>query len=821
MTIQTLKFPRPLINKLNILSTINEKYKYINQTFELLQTYPEMFLSTSINLLYILNMNLSQKQEYMYTIFKSFIESNDLETPSSVLLLSYYAYDLNFNHDKDIPLIEPIFKYLKKAQTLFEESREVYFEGKKFNINELKPIMYQRTGYNYFNYLPYVCFFYTFYINGRPYRFTDDLGTEALQENLYANFENYLATNYKNLAKQLDLPSPDFDIRFKDEFKAMFDVILNIENIKQLRNDFMNHQDILDECVQDQSDLTEEFIYNSYKSNMNKLVEIIVYNTPFKKIYDSFPTFEPVFIDKSIRQLNYQQIKTYLEYALSGGNAPFYYDESLTEHLFKPSEEYPVFTCPFVETQKLKTSISKYINSFETPFISSNIVLKTLTEYILHKFQDNQTDSIFDNYETLTQPEITDIPSIKLCLEDFNGLFQQEIINLVLPALYNLTSKELKVFVNYLFTLSFFKNEIQDIFSFEDLFKKLYHRPVINSCVGCLLLSYFKEFLVQIIQTKKSNFGKLNEDINNDDFERFMYIRFLFNNIFNEENEYTMNLTNKIYDSTIALKICQNQEFRNFVSDSVEEFEKILNDSLMYLVYISGNDDDVDIYSLGGLKLYNKMLDINPFNRSFEFMKQCIGIGSNEYIFKKCIESLKDASIIELLMSSNNTSTIDDIISEYAKKNRHEFLIYDYSISIVDESLQIKPKINNWWLSIDHTKFLKFMFNQIVGNTLPNKIFKSRLINTLDDADKVNEVVENGLEIDKNKIYPVVIKDNSDNYEIVYYQYVGEIQYQSINFVNPKGLKHYILNVDNNYTVWIFSKYFKNLFNTVRNKYKE
>jgi hypothetical protein len=27
--------------------------------------------------------------------------------------------------------------------------------------------------------------------------------------------------------------------------------------------------------------------------------------------------------------------------------------------------------------------------------------------------------------------------------------------------------------------------------------------------------------------------------------------------------------------------------------------------------------------------------------------------------------------------------------------------------------------------------------------------------------------------------------------------------------------------VDNNYTVWIFSKYFKNLFNTVRNKYKE
>ena len=94
-----------------------------------------------------------------------------------------------------------------------------------------------------------------------------------------------------------------------------------------------------------------------------------------------------------------------------------------------------------------------------------------MTEYILHKFQDNQTDSIFDNYETLTQPEITDIPSIKLCLEDFNGLFQQEIINLVLPALYNITSKELKVFVNYLFTLSFFKNEIQDIFSFEDLFK--------------------------------------------------------------------------------------------------------------------------------------------------------------------------------------------------------------------------------------------------------------------------------------------------------------------------------------------------------------
>ena len=813
-------FPRPLINKFNLLSTINEKYKYINQTFELLQTHPELFIDTSINLLYILNMNLSQRSEYLFDAFKSFIQSNELETPSSVILLSWCAYNINFINEHDIPNIEPIFKYLKRATALFNESHEIYFEGKKFNISELKSIMYQRTGYNYFDILPYICFFYTFYINSRPYRFTDDLGTEALQENLYANFENYLATNYKNLAKQLDLSSPDFDIEHINEFKSMFDVILNVENIKQLRNDFMNYQNILDECVEDQSVLTEDFIYNSYKDNMNKLIEIIVYNNPFKPIYDSFPTFEPMYVDKSIRQLNVQQVKTTLEYALSGGDKPFFYDNTLTESLFVPTSEHPVFTCPFVENQKLKSGITKYINSFDRPFLSSNFTLKTLVEFIISKFTTNQEESIFDNYETLTQPQITDIPTIKLTLEDFNGLYQQELLNLILPALYNINTTEIKPLIDYLFTIPFFKTEINDILTFEDLFKKLYHRPVINSCVGCLLFSFFSEFLKSIIDTFKNNFTNFN--ITETNISNFMYIKFLLNNVFRPDipNDYILTLTNKIYDTTISLKLTQNRDFTYFVSECIKEFEKILNDSKMYLVYLSGNDDDVDIYSLGGVKLYNKMLDINPFNRSYEFMKATIGITAEEFIFKWCINDLKDPSIIDLLLSSNNTTTIDDIISEFARKSKHEFNIFDYSVSIIDGKLKIVPKVNNWWLNVSHSRFLKFMFRQTTSNYLNTKVFKSRMINTLEKITSVNDVFVDNLETN-NSPHPVIIKDNSDLYEIPMYQYIGEINHYPLNFVNPKGFKHYIFKIDDNYIIWIFSKYYPNLFNNVKDKYKE
>ena len=769
------KFPQPIISKMSIISTVQEKYKYLNKTLELLQQQPDMFEKVAEPFLYMLNMNTCLKQETIFDIFKFFIQSKEFETTSILTLMAYFLKKFN-NFD----LFEPSLKGIKRGFDLFQNNLSVYYNNTQYNFREFEPISYTVAGYNIWELIPYYGYIATFYINGRPYRFTDDMGTEALQENLYASLEAYLAGHYKKLFEDLQLKEvPDLNnspaLRLK--FKNMLTVALAADNMIQLRNDFMMKQDILDECVENQNELSDDYLYQSFQINMNKLVELLVEFNPFKKYFDKFPTFEPMIIDKAIRDLNIDKLLKVTEYCVTGGNAKFMFDKNFEETLFNSEQ----FLTSFIGTQTLKTNIDYFKQCFKNkPFSSANVYAKMLTAFIRKRFVQQQ-ESIF---ETLETPDISGVPmQISLTLDDFVEDSQDEILSLFLPSLFNDAAKEMNIFVNFMYTNNAqFKFDVDAILRFENLFKKIYSRPAIPTCISTYFLSFLKDYVMNYIKTYEV--GKIPS-----------YISFVLN------YDPIETLMNNIYDFMIGVKICKLDEYAKFVNLCEADLDKYLLSSKCYTVYVKSNNDSSELYSIGGRKLYDKMLDINPFNRGYEFIKQILGTTEDLEIIHVMTTQFNDPTTISILSASTNQDTIIDIVNNYANqvKNKQEDIIQNYSFEVTKDN-QLKPimKVLTYWTVLDYISVLKYAFEQITGNYISDMVVSREIVSSSTKEPKVGFIGSS----------PVMLQESgSDTYMIPKYKYVSEWFDARLNFVNPNGYKLIQFNLDkDNMSIFLFTK---------------
>lgn len=693
------------LDKLSFVNT-SSNYKYIDVIFDLLQKHPELFKSTASNLLYILNLGTNYKQDVLYDMFKEFIyvkpsiNSRNLITTAYPILFSYYLYQ-----NKVLNNYEPTLETLNKVLEEFKLSPIVYCNKKQFKLDELKPICFTTSGFNFNEFMLYYAYYITYLIYGKPYRFYDEIGSNSALGPMLNSLDNYISSCLKLLAKSTQLTVNDYNIyntfssnNQLDKLQDTLDSMLSFDSIIKVQQTELNKTDeLLTECYQSQVTLSYDYLKSKFNDVTDNLVKITVENCIFNQIYDHIPVFtstDIIFSTGSNRVINIDNLNEVLEYVLSGSNSIVKID---SVYQFRPVQS------DGTKTNSVETKLKRYNNCFNVPYITSNIILKALTAYIKQQINNIQDSFIDSNIHNTTDITIDDTV--------FTSKLYQEVSRFILNGLN---------FDNKSFIDSFMKyysqtEDYKQLLLVSNVYSKIYEQDVRAYTLNIYLMSYIKQMLYSVVTNQIKSINLIDYITNTDiDVTKLEFI----------------------YDTLVSFGICQLDDFSEFVSKCIDDFNKLITSHNVYNVYVSGNVDLSSIYSIGGIELYNQMLDVNPFNRGYAFVSSVYGTTELiDYVTLK-LSSFKDSSLIELLENSDSTETIINIVKMYNqelvyKPDSNLITLLDYTISdVTNDVITIKKhNIPFYNLNINGITIveylLKYSFNQIRGNYC-NETFRSK-----------------------------------------------------------------------------------------------
>lgn len=851
-------YPRMLLNKHSFIAT-NSNFRHIGLIVDLLQEHPEMFTDTATTLLYVLNLGTNYKQDILYSIFKSFIyqdyatskdikamnvqtvspTENIIVADSIPTLFTYYLLK-NKVYKPFEPSLELVYNSLKE----FENNPDVYYNNKKYRISEIKPLFYNLAGFNFTEFLINYAYYTTYLIYGRPYSFYDEIGSSSAAKGLLSDIDAYFEGLLKLLTKDTQIPINSYSAQelyanyvTADQLKALqgcLNKMLDFEEIIKLRNREMNKtSELLDENYRNQNELTQDFIKTQFLMVLDNLIKIGIEENPFTKVLEKIPMFIPtdlIYSSGASRPINFDELIDITMYAISGGKSEFKIDSNqFYRQVFKAEgSESSKNVIIFEEQsdkpakQELKSKINTYNRCMKIPFSNSDIILKMLGAYIKQKFIAQQ-DSFMDTPEIgmdITEP-------IKIDHTDFNDyVFKQTLENYLLGFWYDNKSAINTVLKGLLESDKLFKEEFNDIINMCYISEKVYGSKPKAMILSIYLLSWLKDAIELYIKTY--NFEKGLTFIGN--FNRFKYMNYLTHIIVNLGNTQEANVRIlKIYDMLISTAFTQTDEYARFVNITETDFDKYLMNSILQNVYISGNTDMCELYSIGGINMYNKMLDPNPFNRGYAFMSDIYGTSENiEYVKNMCA-FFKDKSLIDLITDNVDVETIYTVMKRYARDYalKHPFNLNNYNITLkkLEDSeiseIQFEQKNMIDWIDLkmpnSETYIFEFLldyaFNQIVGKTHDNefrskelKVLESGILNA-NSLETINKISYTSLDSSDKKEIPVDLSSTANIYSLPVLKYIGEWQNIKCNFVNPTGtklIKFDLLGYDHKYNMCIF-----------------
>lgn len=772
--------PRPLVTKLSVTSVLQSRYQYISLTLDLFQNYPELFKTTATTLIYILNININYKPEVIYQMFETLLTSSPIlgqkeaenilenslgseeyvQTESMICLFAWYL-----QHNKSFKIFEPSMKGIKLAFDTFENNREVYYKGKKYNLNDFASLAVDCNGDSILEFMMYYNYIATFFINGRPYKFYDEIGSESVPNRLFADINSYFGQFYNTILKELQLKVSKngaaewYRVLGKEPgFQKMLNKMLDLGSIIKLRDTEMNKSDkLLDDCFRDQNVLTDSFLDECYKRNMDKLLEILIEKNPTKMLLDKFPKTVPKFLECNIREL---MLMT--EYCVSGSDKGFMIDENLN---YRPVDGAEETKNKLLGRQTFKHSLNSVASSLKLPFNDSDIILKLHTEFIKRRI-------IEEKHSFLDTPDISSgvIEEIKLDereLEKYTGV----MLDMFVHGMWKMSSAEMDILVTGLLDKSSkFRDDIDNILALENIIKKCYNHPSAG-IIGAYKLSFLHTALLEHLNTsglESFNFGRWSTAKEADIFR-----------------------IKKMFDVMVSIGYVKTNEYARFVNISLADFDKYLTKSILQVPYIRGNVDQSDIFSIGGTELYDSMLDPNPFNRGYKFISQMFGTNSSIERFHNFAKNFSDVSSINLIAGASNENTVMDILQAYANKHRNEGAkcLSDY---LIDTDLVVELKNPIGWTGLkqgDRYIFdyiLEYAFKQIPGSYIED-VFMSRQLK-LEGELIPGELLTNGMKYE-NRDVPVLMGTSGDLFNLPVYKYVSEWKDVHLNFVYPVGYK--------------------------------
>lgn len=819
-------YPQPLMSKLTINANLSNSYKYIGMTYDLLQNHPELFKNTASNLLYIVNVNTNYRADVMYEMFKAMINTDSLLSrndslkillpevlvETNTILDTTIENSLNLNQKysqtasilhlmvyylkkyKVFNVYEPVFNNIIHAFESFKNNPQVFYNGERFDYKVLKPLCYTTYGVNYFEDLVYWAYFFTFFINGRPYRFFDEIGSDSLSSRLYASINDYFASYYKKLSKDLQIKNTDdwsvlYSTIIKEKqllsFQNMLDKMLSVDNLIALRNNEMNKSnELLDECFRDQNVLSQQFIQEAFKRNMDKITELIIQHNPFNRFKFN------MFSGKSIESItNYHSLMQLTQLCLTSTNyekSGFEIDDKTFN--FYPFQNFKVFETlgkPIIESNINELIISK----IKKPFTRADLFTQIAVSYIWTKLIERQSDGIFQTEGLGTESiEISNLTvaqnglTTKLLNIFINGLYQKDYSNMnLLFNKFNLINElvDLNIAMRYIYPTDYYKNDLLPI----------------------LMLSYFKDGIMQMILSNSSMTGDLisTKEISNglrnnaliDNLQDFNLHRYFFN--VDIKHEKHLLLTSKLENLFDALLFVEHSGYARFVNACTQDLSKYLNESSIEMPLVIGNDDDCLRYAVGGIQLYDKMIDVNPFNRGCYYIKDLLGNTEKLHYFFSVVKYFDDVSKIGLIKNNTSMNTIKDILYSIGQDHVKKLMEHKTHRELVEYEIKVDgSRIYAEVISFDNfvakngsfiEDILTNVYHNIVGSFIENKVICA----------SISPITGCLMKLSENKFgnggFCTIEESNADVYELPVFKFRGSFESFNFKFTKPSGTK--------------------------------
>ena len=820
-------FPRPLISKLSIVSALQNKFKFISLTVDLFQNYPDLFKNTATNLLYLLQTGTSYKKDAILSLFETLFNSsvdldindankilNNLETNNtnknnryytetqSIMIL--YAYYVWLN--KDVKFFEPSMKPIYNSLETFLNNPIVYYNGTRYNYSLFKPLCYNNSGDNLYDFIPYFCYIMTFYGDGQPYKFFEEIGSETSYNNLLVSIDNYFAGFYRNLMKQIgiteflsanfnDFPvfiDAIFDKRDEDGKKLVFnklqqtlDTMLDMQSLLELRNNEMNKStSLLDDNFSDQNRLSDNFLSECFNNNMDKLIKVVVEKNPLLNLINQFPKFKPLQIGNPFENYDLSELMWLTHYCMSGGDKKFYINNDYNYAPLKSNTP---------KTKKIQTKIERFINSIGTPFSDCDIALQMLTTFIKRRIISQQ-ENFLDTPDL--QNNWVSNETIVVTEDNFNDEdLQDRLFDIYLEGSWALVYDKLDLIIKTLPKYNKkFKEDITNIMKLHIICSMVYPNILASRSIGTLLISYLKEILITDLYNKIDATNEL-------DLSDFNFYKYLMKYIVSANDVEINKRIKKISDILISIVFVNNDAYCRYVNICMKDFTRYINlNSFVQMPYIKGNNDDCDIFSIGGIALYDKMVDPNPLNRGYYFLSQTFGINGEIDAVYQWTKDLSDKNTFAMLDGAKSENTILDILDVWFKNKQREQPKILQNFDFIDdgEELNVTYKANNYW-SVSKTSFegetinipmllLKFAFKQITGSYIDNVFMSKQFIN----ADKLvlmpGITSSRGFKFnDKIKREVSMLQDKHSKYLLPLYKYQSDLVPIDLQFVNPSG----------------------------------
>lgn len=819
-------YPQPLMSKLTINANLSSSYKFIGMTFDLLQNHPELFKTTANNLLYIINVNTNYKPTVIYEMFKimmntdsilsrdeaikillpevliedntildtSIEQSLNMDTNFSQTTCLIYLMVYYLKNYRQFNIYEPVFNNIKQAFDVYLNNPRITYNGETFDYRILKPLCYTKFGVNFFDDLIYWAYFLTFFINGRPYRFFDEIGSDSLSSRLYSSINDYFASYYKKLCKDLQIKITDdwsilYSIMQKEQqlesLQKMLDNMLNFDKLIALRNNEMNKStELLDECFRDQNVLSQQFIYEAFCRNMDKLGELVIQHNPFEQF--KFDMFK----GKTIEEINnYHTLMQLVQLCITSSD------------VIKENYEIDDYTYNFNSFQNFRSLdqlgnaiIESHINEFaiskiKKPFTRADLMTQIATSYIWTKLIDRQTNGIFQS-EGLGTEEIS-ISHISVASSNTT----LKLMNLFINGLYQKDYSNINMIFNYI-------KPVNEMLELHDTLRYLYPENCYKSeLLPVMMLSYIKKGIEEMILNETVMSGQLisTSEITNglkntstiDNLQKFNFHKYFFKiDVMSEQHQ---RLIVKLEDLLDGLLFVEHQGFARFVNASLQDLTSYMNECSIELPLVIGNDDDALRYALGGVQLYDKMIDINPFNRGYHYIKELFGNSEKLHFFHSITQYFDDISRIELIKNNTSLNTIKDILYSIGQLHTQKLMklkmkreLVEYVIKQDGNRLYAEVKSFTNFIS-EEIEFIKgllsYVFKNTIGTTIENMITCVSLSPINGTIFKITDNQFGGGGI-------CVLEDTTgDAFELPLFKFRGSYESFYLRYTKPPGTK--------------------------------
>ena len=815
---------------------------------DLFMKRPELFSGVAQNFIYLMNVCQRYKQGSLLPVIKTLFTTDIREQ------VPFIQWANAARQEKQIVYFEPIMKALDEV---FKEEEaagfKTFIKDVQIKLSELKPLCYNQNGENFYDLVPYVVFYYTFYTDCSPYTFEEEIGTNSSYNAMNATINNFLST-YTNKfieaisGKPLDpLKATHFSL---DDFMEIVDKYIpeeirteklkqfvsttcNFDSVITLRNNELSKTEgLIEENFSDQTSKSKEYIMNAFKTNLQVIAEELATNNLFAR-FMNVTSMEHLGDDTNklaeaqAKRLDSQPIKinggdvfkTIVSESMSEQSkrklvqtvSRLAYDITLTDGNLNLHELMQVLRCVFddscdfmidsnfnfrafnehINEFKINSKIKPYNLGIKKCYSQCDVLVEMLLAYIKQSIVSQQ-DNIFS---------ASDLSNIKITIEDL--IDNAEILSkFIVPAYYADCHNEMQT-ISKLIPQSFEK-------SFRNICLKIYTNVANGMCLPTYFMCMLKNGALDVLQQKLT--------ITFED-----YIAWFLKQVCN------WNFMDKLRDVLISLAFISKDGFAKFVQERVANFDsKIILNSEIIIPYVKGNNDDCDKLSIGGIDLYNSALDPSPIKRGREFITATIGTDQKTECLYNWTKAITNPTTLELLngvgQDPAKLNSIIDILqlhheSQIHKPNSSCKMLQNYEFKNENGKVSATQKFNYYWCDTETlSKILKFKHRQTITEYIDDE-FKARQLvldsqyNLIPKPITKNKIeFASGHKTDVSMVDSMVIGGDNIAYLIPYYKFVGEIKAMSAAFAKPPSKHLAQFNLDSstrvhNATVFLFGDF--------------